>query len=109
MSCAGSGIRAWLLQRLSAVYMALFIIGMAAYVALKAPADHSAWHALFSQTWMQLTWSLMFVFLILHAWVGVRDILIDYVHNFAVRMLLYSVVIISLLLMLLWALQVTLA
>lgn len=109
MSRAGSGIQAWMLQRLSAVYMALFVSGMSIYIYVQSPTDYRTWHALFSQTWMQLLWALMFVLLILHAWVGVRDIIIDYVHSFGVRLVLYACVIFSLAAMMLWSLQVTLA
>lgn len=109
MSRAGSGIRAWMLQRLSAVYMTVFVFGMAFYVVMQSPADHASWRELFSQTWVQLSWSLMFVFLVVHAWVGVRDIIIDYIHSFAMRLVLYSLVIILLGMMLLWSLQVTLS
>ena len=108
MSGAGSGIRAWMMQRLSAVYMALFTVGMSAYLYVQSPLTYPAWQQLFSQTWVQLSWALMFVLLILHAWVGVRDIIIDYVHHTGARLFLYGCVIFSLAAMMFWALQVTL-
>lgn len=108
MSSAGSGIRAWLLQRLSAVYMLVFSIGMFFYINTHLPLDYTGWHALFSQTWLKLSWALMFVLLILHAWVGVRNVIIDYINSFAMRFFLYATVIISLGVMMIWSLQVTL-
>jgi len=108
MSGAGSGIRAWMLQRLSAVYMAVFSVGMFGYICSQEEISYETWQQLFTQTWMQLLWGLMFVLLILHAWVGVRDIIIDYVHHIGARLFLYACVIFSLAGMMLWSLQVTL-
>jgi succinate dehydrogenase / fumarate reductase membrane anchor subunit len=90
------GLRGWLVQRISAIviviYTALFVIALAA----SRPLDHAAWNALFSKGWMRLATMLFFVSLLLHAWVGMRDILMDYIKPTGLRLALEVLVILVL-------------
>ena len=73
------GLRDWLAQRFTAVLMALFTIVLIAQVLLGGPLGYDRWSAIFSAQWMKtLTFSVI-VALAWHAWVGVRDIYMDYV------------------------------
>lgn len=38
-----SGQRAWLLQRITAVYVGVYVILALGFFVLAAPADHAAW------------------------------------------------------------------
>lgn len=87
------GLRGWLAQRVSAVVMALYTLVFVIAVAAARPADHGAWKALFSHGWMRFATLLFFVSLLLHAWVGMRDILMDYVKPTGLRLALQIVVI----------------
>jgi len=42
---AATGLRAWLVQRASAVYMLLFIVFFMAHFAADPPHSYHAWHA----------------------------------------------------------------
>ena len=47
---------------------------------LAAPADdYAAWKALFAGQWMSFATFLFVVSLLMHAWIGMRNILMDYV------------------------------
>lgn len=102
------GFSAWLLQRASAVYMLLFIILIPLYIWRQAVNDYSHWHTLLAEPVMALLWALFFLALIVHAWVGVRDILIDYVHSLILRLSLLTMLMILLVSMLFWVLGVLL-
>lgn len=92
MSWRAQGLRAWLLQRLSAVYMAGYLIVALVWSVLNAPMDFPAWQATFASPLINI-FTLLFVFLLLaHAWVGVRDILVDYVHHMPSRFILLVLV-----------------
>ena len=80
MSRRAAGLRAWLLQRISAVYLALYVV------------------------YFLLAMALFFLALSIHAWVGVRDVIIDYVHPAGLRLLLLCGLGVVLLGSLLWAL-----
>ena len=45
-----TGLRAWVVQRLSAIYMAVFILLMLGLFLISPPADYTAWRELMGQT-----------------------------------------------------------
>ncbi|MFP5505049.1 MAG: succinate dehydrogenase, hydrophobic membrane anchor protein [Gammaproteobacteria bacterium] len=93
---AHTGTGSWLLQRASAVVLALALPGLLVYVLAALPLDHAGWRALFAPVWLRVTLMLAAVALALHAWVGMRDILMDYVRPTGLRLALYLVVIVVL-------------
>ena len=74
-----SGLRAWLIQRLSAVYMLLFIPFVLLHFLLDPPPSYEAWNGWVSSPAITVTIALFFIALLAHAWVGIRDVLMDYV------------------------------
>ena len=85
------GLRPWVIQRVSAVYLALFFI-YAAYCYFSA--EVIAYHAW--KDWLynpfNTTVSGIFVIAILfHAWIGMRDVVLDYVHNIMIRIFILAV------------------
>ena len=93
---AHGGTGTWLLQRGTAVVMALTVPWLAWRLAAAAPLDYATWRALFAPLWMRLVMLLFTLALALHAWVGMRDIFMDYVRHTGVRLALYLVVIVVL-------------
>ena len=81
------GTRDWLAQRITAVVMAVYTIFALAVVA-STPSTYEAWKALFAQGWMRIATLLFMASLAWHAWVGVRDILMDYVQHDGLRLAL---------------------
>ncbi len=90
------GTGTWLLQRASAVVLAVALPGLLAYVLLALPLDFASWQALLAPLGMRLLIGLSGVALALHAWVGMRDIFMDYVHPLGLRLTLYLAVILTL-------------
>lgn len=77
------------MQRASAVYMALFIPAFLILATVAGPLDYQAWRGLFAPLPMKVG-SLIFVLCVLvHGWIGLREILIDYVRILALRLALY--------------------
>jgi succinate dehydrogenase / fumarate reductase membrane anchor subunit len=83
-----SGFNAWVLQRFSAVYMLLFLLIAMPYFIVMMPWDATRWQALFASFWVQVAVFLFYLSLLLHAWVGLRDVFMDYIHHWFVRLLL---------------------
>jgi len=53
------------------------------------------------------SFSLLFLFAVFyHAWIGVRDIVMDYVKPAKIRLVIYVLVILALLLYSIWAVQI---
>jgi succinate dehydrogenase / fumarate reductase membrane anchor subunit len=100
------GLRGWLVQRVSAVVMTLYTVAFAVAFAAAKPVEHAQWKALFSQGWMRFATLLFFVSVLLHAWVGMRDILMDYIKPTGWRLALEIVVILVLVGAAGWAVQI---
>lgn len=79
------GMRRWLTQRLCALSMALYLLLLLLRLSLLAPADFTGWQAVFSPLWWRLLTLWFFLCLALHAWLGVRDVLRDYVPHLPSR------------------------
>ncbi|HZP91398.1 MAG TPA: succinate dehydrogenase, hydrophobic membrane anchor protein [Burkholderiales bacterium] len=73
------GAKDWLAQRVTALVMAAYTLLFAGMVSLCTPVSYEQWRALFSPQWMRLATFVFFLSVFLHAWIGVRDILMDYV------------------------------
>ncbi len=100
------GLRDWLIQRITAALMALYVISIATYLLMQPYLNYDVWTALFSSQVVR-TFSLLFLFgLFYHAWVGIRDIVMDYVNSAAVRLAVHVLVILALILYAIWAVEI---
>lgn len=77
---ARRGLDMWLMQRASAVYLALFLVFFLIRLMLVPDLDYAAWHELFQPRAMRVGVLLFVAALLLHAWIGLREIFIDYLH-----------------------------
>ncbi len=83
------GLRDWLVQRITAIVMLFYTVGLVALLVLAADASFEGWKALFAQTWVRVFTTVTVMALLLHAWVGVRDIWMDYVQPLGLRLSLH--------------------
>ncbi len=86
-----AGFSAWLIQRLSGVYMAVFIL-VAIIWAMLTDIDVTVWRQGFLNVWVQLGVLLFGLSLLLHAWIGLRDVVIDYIHPLGIRLFALTLV-----------------
>lgn len=86
---ARRGLDLWLMQRASALYLALFLPAFLIYALASSPLDYFAWTALFRPLAAKLALLLALGALLLHAWIGLREVFIDYVHPLVPRLGLY--------------------
>jgi len=100
------GLRDWLMQRITAVLMALYCVALAGYLLMQPYLDYGIWTALFSSLPVRTITLLFLLSLFYHAWVGIRDIVMDYVKPAGVRLLIHLVVILALLLYVIWSVQI---
>ncbi|MBL0140709.1 MAG: succinate dehydrogenase, hydrophobic membrane anchor protein [Betaproteobacteria bacterium] len=100
------GLGAWLLQRLTAVLMAAWTVFMLALVLWSPPASYSDWKAMFSGSFVRLATMLFFLALLYHAWVGVRDIVMDYVKPTGLRLALQTLAGTALVFYLVWSVSI---
>jgi succinate dehydrogenase / fumarate reductase, membrane anchor subunit len=100
------GLRDWLAQRITAIVMLIYTLLLTGLL-LAAPAiDYAAWRQLFAPQWMKLATLLFLLSVYLHAWVGMRNIFMDYVKHGGVRLALYAIVIAALIAYTGWSAQI---
>jgi len=82
------GLRDWLAQRVTAVIMAAYTIILLVGLFVANDFSHAGWAGLFAPTWMKVATFVTLLALFYHAWVGVRDVLMDYVKPLWMRLAL---------------------
>jgi len=82
------GLKDWLAQRVTAVLMALFTVVLVLQLLFGAKLGYERWSAIFSAQWMKFLTFIAIVSLLYHAWIGMRDIWMDYVKPVGVKLAL---------------------
>jgi len=100
------GLRDWLSQRITAVLMALFTLVLLVQVLLPGAMGYDKWAGIFAAQWMKVLTFVVFVAMAWHAWVGMRDIWMDYVKPVATRLALQVATLVWLVGCTGWAVQV---
>lgn len=100
------GLRDWLIQRVTAVVMVVYCVGMAIYLLWQPYLDYDVWTGLFSSLVVRTVTLLFLLSVFYHAWIGVRDIVMDYVKSAGVRLVIHVLVILALLLYVIWSVQI---
>jgi succinate dehydrogenase / fumarate reductase membrane anchor subunit len=100
------GLRDWMAQRATALVMALFTVALIVQVLLPGPMGYDKWATIFSRQWMKVLTFVVIVSLAYHVWVGVRDVLMDYVKPVGVKLALQVFTLVWLVGCAGWAIQV---
>lgn len=90
MSRLASGLRPWVWQRASAVYLLFYTVAAVVVLVAWPPASHEAWRSLMARPAVSAATAGFFWALLVHAWVGGRDVLIDYARPQALRLVLLA-------------------
>ena len=80
------GLGDWLAQRITGLMMAIYSVVLLVYFLSQPAVTYPSWKALFERGWMRVATLLFAVSLAWHAWVGMRDILMDYVKPTGLRL-----------------------
>jgi len=100
------GLRDWLAQRVTAAIMAVYTVILLAVLVGGVPIGYAVWKDLFTQGWMRVATLLFAASLAWHAWVGMRDILMDYVKPMGLRLSLEVAVLVVIAAYLGWTAQI---
>ena len=100
------GLRDWLAQRITAVIMAVYSVIVVVILLTGRPITYPVWRDLFAQGWMRVATLLFAASLAWHMWVGVRDILMDYVRPDGMRLALQVMTLLTIAGTLGWTIQI---
>jgi succinate dehydrogenase / fumarate reductase, membrane anchor subunit len=80
-----SGVHDYILLRASAVILACYTIFLVGFIACSSPLTFDIWHGLFSTLPMKVFTLVTLIALLIHAWIGIWQVLTDYVESTALR------------------------
>lgn len=100
------GLIDWLAQRITGVVMIVFALVVAIALLSGAGANHENWRAFMSAGLMRFVTFLFIVSLCWHAWVGVRDIWMDYIQPAGIKLVLHVLTLLALIGYAGWAAQI---
>ncbi len=101
-----SGLKDFLVQRVSAIILALYSLFLVGYFLGHPHLDFAHWNGLFACTWMRLFTVLALLSLIAHAWVGMWTIFTDYIHCAMGRAVLQILVILAFIAYVVWCISI---
>ena len=90
------GLKDWLIQRISAAVMAAYTVVFLILLLGQERIDFETWRALMAGGFVRFLTFLFIVSLMYHAWVGVRDIWMDYVKPTGLRLALHALTLLAL-------------
>jgi succinate dehydrogenase / fumarate reductase membrane anchor subunit len=83
------GLKDWLAQRVTAIVMALYTVILLVSFLGGSNFSYEGWAGMFAHQWFKIITFVVFLSLFYHAWVGMRDIWMDYItKSVAVRLVL---------------------
>ena len=100
------GFKDWLAQRVTAIVMAVYTLLWVAVAVYNGGIDHALWQALFASAAFRVATLLFWLAVLWHAWIGMRDIWMDYVHPTAVRLTLEVLTVLVLLAYAAWLVNI---
>jgi succinate dehydrogenase / fumarate reductase membrane anchor subunit len=100
------GLRDWLAQRVTAVVMLVYTLLVLMALVMLPKFDYFTWKTLWQLQLMRYASVLFVAALLYHAWVGVRNIFMDYIKDTGMRLTLHVAVILALLAYGAWAVQI---
>ena len=81
-----TGQQAFVVQRLSALIVLAYLAGGALWLAFGPAATFARWQAWSAQPLAATALLVLVAAVLAHAWVGVRDVALDYVHPLVLRL-----------------------
>ncbi len=86
-------LRDWLVQRATALVMVLYTLLFLIVLAVMPEMNYSIWRQIFLPQPMKIATMIFLACAYFHAWIGMRNIVMDYVGPTRVRHVLYGITI----------------
>lgn len=106
LSLTGNGLRDWMIQRVTAVILGVYIIFLAGFVLMHSGMQYTDWQGLFAHAWMRVFTILALLSIFLHAWVGMWTVATDYIKITWLRLCFNVAVIVALFSYFIWGVQI---
>ncbi|WP_028388220.1 succinate dehydrogenase, hydrophobic membrane anchor protein [Legionella fairfieldensis] len=105
-SLTGNGLKDWLVQRVTAIYFAVYALFLLIYLLAHPQLSYEQWHVLFQCVEFKIASLIALFALSLHAWVGIWTVTTDYIKCTAIRLSTQMLVLLWLLVQLVWGFMI---
>ncbi len=105
-SLGRSGLHDWVIQRITAVVLAVYVVYLSAFVFSADSLTFAAWQGLFGQTWFKIFSLISIAALSFHAWIGMWVISTDYIKPTGIRLVFQALLILSCFAFIIWGAQI---
>ncbi|MEE3660485.1 succinate dehydrogenase membrane anchor subunit [Brenneria sp. g21c3] len=92
-----NGVHDWLLLRASAIVIVLYVIYLIGFVVSANNITYDVWRAFFSMALTQVFTLLALFSILVHAWIGMWQVLTDYIKPLPLRLTLQLAIVVTLL------------
>ena len=100
------GVGNFLLQRLTALVLVVYCVVLGVRLIAEPRLDYAGWASVFVPVWMKVLTLVATFALLYHAWVGIKDIWMDYVKPVWLRLTLQTLSALWLLACAVWSVQI---
>lgn len=105
-SLTGNGLKDWLIQRVTAVYFAVYSLFLLSFILAHPAMSYDQWHGLFNHFVFKIATVIAMLALTLHSWIGIWTVSTDYIKCTAIRLSLQLLVALFLLSQFVWSLMI---
>ncbi|MCE1763650.1 succinate dehydrogenase membrane anchor subunit, partial [Enterobacter hormaechei] len=91
-----TGIHDWLLLRASAMIIVLYVLYMLGFIVTTPDITYEVWRGFFASSITKVFTVLTLFSILAHAWIGMWQVLTDYVKPLALRLMLQLAIIVAL-------------
>lgn len=105
-SLTGRGLRDWLIQRVTALAIFVYILVLAVFWFSHPNLTYTVWHDFFACTSIKILSIIAWLCLILHAWIGLWTVTTDYLKSLWLRLTIQLLIIFALLGLFFWGILV---
>lgn len=104
-SLTGNGLKDWLIQRVTAVFFAAYVIFIFGFLLAHSNLQYTQWQALFHTPLFQIASVIALISLSLHSWIGIWTVTTDYMKCTVIRLSVQLFVVLWLLSQFIWGLM----
>ncbi|WP_114191790.1 succinate dehydrogenase membrane anchor subunit [Edaphovirga cremea] len=97
-----NGVHDWLLLRASAIVITLYVIYILGFVIIAQDITYEVWRGFFASSITKVFTLLTLLSILVHAWIGMWQVLTDYIKPLAIRLVLQLAIVVTLLVYLLY-------
>ena len=105
-SYSGNGLRDWLVQRGTAIFLTLYLIILGVFWLQHPHPSFQQWHQFYAQTWLKIISFLALLGILAHAWIGMWTVYTDYVKPALLRLVIQVVTMLTLVAYVAWGVSI---